>query len=93
MASLAASGFLSRKAWACEGTAEKKIGTRPLANVPSNRSALRLSEPSRTETELSLLKNFFCTLQAAVGRPCISNLGCLESDMPTAQRRQAPLGC
>jgi hypothetical protein len=41
---------------------------------------------------LSLLKNFFWILQAAVGRPCISNMGCLDSDMPTAHLRQAPFG-
>jgi len=90
MASLAASGFLSRKDWACSGVAEKKMGTRPWANVPSKVSALSSNAPSRTETELSLLKNFFWMLQAAVGRPCISNMGCLVSDMATAHLRQAP---
>ncbi len=91
MISFVAAGFLSRKAWACIGLAEKKIGTRPWANVPSKMSALRSKAPSKTDTELSLLKNFFWMLQAAVGKPCISNLGSLSSDMPTTQRRQAPL--
>ncbi len=81
MISFAASGFLSRKVCAWSGFSEKKMGTRPCANVPS----------SRTETELSLLKNFFWTLQAPVGNPWISNLGSLVSETPTAQRRQAPM--
>jgi hypothetical protein len=41
---------------------------------------------------LSLLKNFFWILQAVVGSPCISNMGCLDSDMATAHLRQAPFG-
>ncbi len=69
MISFAASGFLSRKDWAWSGLSEKKMGTRPCANVLSNMSALRLNAPSKTETELSLLKNFFWTLQAPVGNP------------------------
>ncbi len=91
MISFAASGFLSRKVWAWSGLSEKKMGTRPCANVPSNMSALRVNAPSKTETELSLLKNFFWTLQAPVGNPWISNLGSLLSETPTAHRRQAPM--
>ena len=91
MISFAASGFLCRKVCAWSGFSEKKMGTRPCANVPSNMSALRENAPSRTETELSLLKNFFWTLAAPVGNPWISNLGSLVSEMPTAQRRQAPM--
>ncbi len=90
MASLATSGFLLRNDWAWSGLAEKKMGTKPCANEPSKMSALRLNAPSKTETALSLLKNFFCMLHAAVGRAWISNLGSLVSLMPTAQRMQAP---
>ena len=53
-------------------------------------SALRSKVPSRTDTALSLVKNFFWMLHAAMGKAWISNLGSLDSLMPTAQRRQAP---
>jgi hypothetical protein len=89
-ASFTVLGLLLRWVWAAAGLAEKKIGTNPEANVPSNRSALSGKAPSNTETALSPLKNFFWMLAAGVGRPWISNWGDFSLSMPIAHLRQAP---
>ena len=90
-ASFTVFGLRFRWVWAAAGFSEKKIGTNPFAKVPSNMSALSRKAPSRTDTALLPLKNFFWMLAAGVGRPCISNCGVLSLSMPIAQRRQAPL--
>ena len=92
-ASFTTSGFCCRMFLVWVGVEEKKMGTRPDAKMPSNMSALRGNAPWRTDTELSVLKNFFCMLAAAIGSPWNSRRGFFSWSIPTAHRTLAPRSC